>query len=155
MHRRHCCRRRGVIAGALIGLASVVGLTGCFRGGWHDPERIEKRADSIIADVKEDLELRPEQARAFDALSGKIKTSVVERTRERREIAGKLKTEFAAKQVDSERVATLLKEHLALHADRGADQGIVDEAAAFYRTLDAKQQETVNKKVRRFLDWHD
>jgi hypothetical protein len=140
--------------GTFIAIASLVGLTGCHRGGWHDPERIEKRTDGIIEDVKDDLDLRADQKPAFDALAGKIKAHVVERSSEHRAMAASLKTEFEAKQVNSERVATLLKEQLARHADRGPDQAIVDDAAAFYRTLDAKQQETVNKKVRRMLDWY-
>ena len=154
MFRRHRCVRRGAVMGAFIALASLVGLTGCHRGGWHDPERIEKRTDSIIEDVKDDLDLRPDQEPAFAALAGKIKAHVLERSREHRGMAASLKTEFEAKQVNSERVATLLKEHLARQAERRPDPALVDEAAAVYRTLDAKQQETVNKKVRRLLDWH-
>ena len=101
MFRRHRCARRGVVMGALIALASLVGLTGCHRGGWNDPERIERRTDSIIEDVKDDLDLRPDQEPAFNALADKIKAHVLERSREHRGTAASLKTEFEAKQVNS------------------------------------------------------
>ena len=146
---------RGIALGALAALLAAAGLTGCFRGSWHDAERIERRTNSIIEDVKDDLELRPDQEPAYDALAGKIKAHVIERARIHRETTRGLKTEFEAQTVNPDQVANLLKAHIASRSDRDADNAIVDDAAAFYRTLDAGQQETVNKKVRRVLRWHD
>ena len=154
MRTRHPRWFRRTLGGAVIALVSVVGLTGCHRGGWHDPERMESRIDNIVEDVEEDLEIRPDQEPAFRALTGRIKSHALERVTARRAAMTELRTTFAQEPVPTERVEEILKRQTALMADRARHDALIEEVLAFYRTLDAGQQATFNKKVRRMLDWY-
>lgn len=154
MHTRHHGWLRRSVGGAIIALVSIVGLTGCHRGGWHDPERAESRIDRVIADVEEDLEIRPDQEPAFRALTGKIKSHALERMTARRAGAQELRATFEQEPVDTSKVENILKRQSALHSDRAAHDALIQETVAFYRTLDAEQQATFNQKVRRMLDWY-
>lgn len=154
MRTRHPHWFRRAAGGLVVALVSIVGLTGCHRGGWHDPDRVEGRIDRIVADVEEDLEIRPDQQPAFRALTGKIKSHALERTTARRAGAAELRATFEQEPVNVDKVEQILKQQSALHSDRAAHDALIQEAAAFYRTLDAQQQATFNKKVRRLLDWY-
>lgn len=154
MRTRHPYWFRRTAGGLLVALVSLGGLQGCYRGGWHDAARMERRADRVIADLEDDLEIRPEQQPAFRALTGKIKSHALERLKERREAAEQLKSEFEQPAVDAERVKAILKEEVRRRADTAEDVALIDEAGAFYRTLDPEQQSTFNKKAVRLLDWH-
>jgi Spy/CpxP family protein refolding chaperone len=152
MNTRHSRWFRRAVGGAVIALVSIVGLTGCHRGGWHDPEKAEGRMDHIIEDIQEDLEIRADQEPAYRALTGKIKSHALERMTQRRAAGKELQSVFATDDVDSARVAQILKQQSTIHADRSEVDALIEEAVAFYRTLDAGQQATFNEKVRRMLD---
>jgi hypothetical protein len=154
MRCRHAHPFRRFAGGFVVALVSLIGLQGCYRGGWHDPERMERKMDRVIEDVEEDLEIRAEQRPTYRTLAGKIKSHMLERMKERREAARELKTAFEQPQADPERVTAILKEELKRRSDTAEHEALIDEAAAFYRTLDANQQATFNRKAVRILDWH-
>jgi Spy/CpxP family protein refolding chaperone len=155
MRTRHPHWFRRAAGGVLIALISLVGLASC-RGGWHDPERAERKMDHVIGDVEDDLELRPEQQPAYRALTGKIKSHALERMKTHRDGAKELKAIFEQPQVDADRVAAILKQEVKRRSEsEPVHVAIIDEATAFYRTLDPEQQAAFNKKARRLLEWHD
>lgn len=154
----NCKHRRGfrwMVPGFLVALISLAGISGCHRGGWSDPDRIGKKIDNVVEDLEEDLELRPEQKSAYQALAGKIKSHAVERMGSHRAAAAQLKDAFAQPSVDTARVTSILKEQSRKRASAEEHDALIDEGAAFYRTLDAGQQAVFNKKVQRVLNWHD
>jgi len=158
MFRHHFHRRgRGFLRWPLLLLLSplllLVGLGGCNRGAWHDPERVAERVDSVAEDIADDLALRADQRPAFEALRDRIKARVVERAATHRQSGDVLAAEFERDFVDIDRVAAEVKAHLRNRTPTEEMEAIVDQVTAFYKTLDPEQQATVNKKVRRKLRW--
>ena len=133
----------------------IVGLGACHRGNWNDPERMQKHMDSIEKDLEEELAIRPEQREAFRAVSGKIKAHALDRMTQRRNSVVEIKTEFEKDTVNIDQVATLLKQHVHARSTNAELESIIDETAAFYKTLDAEQKVTFNKKVARKLKWFE
>ncbi len=153
----------GGAAASLIGaekgfedaLQRIAGLGACHRGSWHDPERMQSRMDSIEEDLADDLEIRPGQQEAFHAVSGRIKALSLDRLTQRRNSIREIKTEFEKDTVNIDRVGTLLKQYVQARPANGELESIIDETTAFYKTLDAEQKVTFNKKVARKLKWWD
>lgn len=150
-------RRKSVFRWPFLILLSplllVFAVSGCHRGSWHDPERIESRITSFEEDLEEDLEIRPDQQQAFRALADRIKIHVVERVKSRKETGRELKAAFEQEPVDAERVGQLLHEAVRLRAQIQEDEAIIDQAVAFYNTLDGAQQAEFNEKVLHKLKW--
>ena len=157
MKRKYLSRRGKWIAFvvlSLIALVTLFGFSGPFRHHGHNPERFEKKMTRIAEHVADDLELRPEQRPAFDALTDGIKERVRARLGQLRQTATQVRDEFAAGTVDPDRVAGLLKEHARNRMTVEELEGLIDEITTFYKTLDPKQQAEIKEEVSEHLERH-
>ena len=152
--RNHCIARRMTL-GVVLALATVVGLQGCNRGGWHSPERMEKRFSWIEEELAEELEIRPEQQGSFQALSENFKALARERISHAKETALRANAELEKEAADVDVVVDLIKAHIQERPTEEQLGALVDQSAAFYKSLDEDQQkklrEMAGKHIRRHL----
>lgn len=153
-HKRGPRRWFTLIALSLLGLVTLTGFQACNRHRWSDPERLDKRMAWIADDVAEELELRPEQKPAFDALTGRVQTQVRGRVDKFRQAGLRLEAELSAETVDPDRIGALVKEHLRQRMAIEEQEALVDDFVAFYKTLDPEQQQLVREKALRHLERH-
>lgn len=152
--RNHNIVRRMAL-GVLLALATVVGLQGCYRGGWHSPERMEKKFRWIEKELAEELKIRPEQQEDFQALSNAFKALARERISRAKETAVRVNTELEKEEAEIDVVAGLIKAHIRQRPSEEQLEALVDQTAVFYNSLDAAQQtklrEMAGKHIRRHL----
>ena len=153
-HWRHRKKWLAFLALSLIALVALFGFQGPFRHHGHHPERFEKKMSRIAEHVADELELRPEQRPAFDALTDGIKERVRARFSQMRQTAAQVRDEFSAETVDPDRVAALLKEHARNRMAVEELEGLIDEIVAFYTTLDPAQQAKIKEEASEHLERH-
>lgn len=150
-HRK--LHHRGLLLMALTG-AAVLSLQGCFRGSWHDPERLEKKMTHIEEEVAEELELRADQRPAFLALTEKLKDHARKKVAAMKEGGLQVQAELEKPEPDMDSIAELAKQHVRDRASNEEFEQFIDEINAFYRSLDSTQQATVRENAARHLKWH-
>lgn len=152
--RNHCIARRMAL-GVVLALATVVGLQGCSRGGWHSPERMEDKFQWIEEELAEELEIRPEQKADYQALSESFKSLARERIARTKDTALRVNGELEKENGDADVVVELIKFHIRERPSVEELEALVDQSAAFYKSLDQDQQrkfrEMAGKHIRRHL----
>ncbi len=151
IHNRYF--RRTAMAFGLLTVAAV-GLSGCFRHTSDPVERTKQRMDWVQEEVAEELEIKPNQEAAYQALMDNYREMAIgwaERLKANKE---DLKTAIEAESPDLEEVRRQLKRFIQ---EKPADAGIealIDQTIDFYASLDPEQQEIVRKKLQRHSRWH-
>lgn len=138
-------------------LVALVGLSGCFRSHWHsrhDPERMEKKMNWIQEDLAEFLELKPDQEPAYNALVEEYK-NLVRRTRTGWKSAhNELADLVAQENPDPGQVGEALKRFVREKPTNEELEALIDRTMAFYRTLDAEQQERLRERIAKRVHRH-
>ena len=155
---RKSALRKAVLAVPLL-LIAAVGLGGCFRGhghGWgghayRSPERVEEHIRGIEEDLAEDLNIRPEQREAYQALTERYKTVARDWVGAFRDTGPKLKETMEQDAPDVDRVVELLKVYVRQRPSNDELEALIDESAAFYKTLSSDQQQAIQDKIFRHL----
>ncbi len=162
---RKSALRKAVLAVPLL-LIAAVGLGGCFRGhghGWgghayRSPERMEEHIRSIEEDLAEDLNIRPEQREAYQALTERYKTVARNWVGAIRHTSPELKETMEQDAPDVDRIAELLKGYVRQRPSNDELEALIDESVAFYKTLSPDQQQVIQDKISRHLKgrfgWH-
>ena len=136
----------------------ITGLSGCFRSHGHshlDPEKLEKKLTWVDEEIAEELEIRPDQQAAYQALINQYKTLLRNKATVMREHRNRLKNEFAGEQVNMEAVGEIIKSQIAVIPRNAELDSLIDQTVAFYQTLNPEQQEIVRKRMsRHFNRWH-
>ncbi|HKI98695.1 MAG TPA: Spy/CpxP family protein refolding chaperone [bacterium] len=149
-------RRRALGALGVLGLGvAALGLQG-FRGPWHhgyDPARFDKRMDHIQEEIAEDLHLTAQQKPQFEALMARARELAKERRERWHQTAADVKAALEKDPADPDTVATTIKNQMHQRVDQAKLDQLIDDTAAFYRTLDPQQQEQVRKHMLRRLQW--
>lgn len=151
LNGNHFMRKAGWPGLSLLMLA-LVGLQGCYRGGWHgsspqwgSPEHMQERMQHMEERISDRLDIRPEQQGALKQFTGKVRAMVSAHTAEIQPLREQLKLELEKEVFDETKVAELLKA-LARQIPAPAEvESVIDEAVVFYRSLDAEQQEKFRK----------
>lgn len=149
--------RRRVLgaAGTTTLVVTALGLQG-FRGPWrhgYDPQRFDARMDWLEEHIADDLHLTPQQEPQFHALMTRIHDVVRQRREARHRTDLALQQALQQDSPNLDAVAAALKQRNHDRADPAALDQLVDDALAFYRTLDAKQQKTVRTQMLHRLQW--
>lgn len=143
---------RTLLVALPLALVAMIGLGGCFRGHGFSrmtPERLERKMNWIEEDLADDLNIRAEQQAAYSALAERYKAFAREWVARKRAVHEELSVVFEADDPDMDRVAALLKRAVReRHADAEVE-ALIDATLAFYRTLDADQQEELQGKMAR------
>lgn len=159
--RKHFFRSAMIFALALVGTS--VFLQGCSRGGWSghhgqwskDPEKLEAYLAEKKEDVAERLEVKPgAQQEAFDIMADHAKEMIMRWSVVKNSALESIHNPLDPDVLDPEKAANALKE---LVRQKPVDQewfDLIDKALAFYNTLDAEQQEKIQKHHRRYKRWH-
>ena len=133
------------------------GLYGFAHGhgrGWHNPEKLEKKMNWLAEDLAEQLELRPDQQVAYQALVEQLKTHVQGRINGWRETGVQLKDQFNKETLEAGQIAALLKSQI--HGNDKNDQleALVDRSVEFYQSLSPEQQERFRETAAKHLNRH-
>lgn len=140
-----------------LGVAAVVGLGACHGPhgyGRHSPERMERMLSRAQEDAAEELELRPEQRPAFEALTAQYRDHAQRMVGTWRETAPRLAEAVNAEQPDADHVGDLVKQALRSRPDPAETDALVDATVAFYKTLDPEQQARVREHLSKRLRRH-
>ncbi len=143
-----------VIPVAALMALGLYGISQAYGGGWHSPERMEKKMTWIQEEVAEDLEIRPEQEPAFNSLVEAFKNHARAWRAGWRETGSGIQEEFSQETLDAGRVSELLKERIRNRPSNESLDALVDQAVEFYKTLDPEQQQVFKEKVLRHLNRH-
>ena len=114
---------------------------------------MESLAQDIREDLADELELRPEQKPAFDALMDQYQQAVFDwrATWRRRSIS--LKEALEAEPTDIAAVRSILKGYVGEKPGDAEVEALIDRTVDFYVQLDPEQQEKIRarlvKKLRR------
>jgi len=145
------------LLGLVVMLAALLGLQGCFRSyshGGHSTERMEKKMDNIQEHVSDFLEIRPEQQEGFQALMNEYRDLAKRWSTDWRASKVKMNDILQAETLDPEALGESLK---GLLREKPADaelEALIDRTLAFYRTLDAEQQQKVHKRLAKHARRH-
>ena len=147
-----------VLAVSLLLIAAVALGVG-FRGhghGWgghayRSPERMEDHMRWIEEDLAEDLNIRPEQREAYQALTERYKTVARNWSGAIRDAGPELKATMEQDAPDVDRVVELLKGYVQQRPSNDEWEALIDESAAFYKTLSPDQQQAIQAKIFRHL----
>jgi hypothetical protein len=124
---------RTLVAGiALLGLVAAA--------GFHHQGDPEQRIDWLAKKLAQELQVRPEQQAGFDALVAQAKQSFEARRAASQGTREQLKAELAKTAPDADTVGGLAKNLLKARAPDAQIEAFIDQATAFYKTLDATQQ---------------
>ena len=140
--------------GVVLGIATLVGLQACSRGAWHSPERMEKKFRWVEEDLAEDLESREEQREGYLKLTARYKALIRERISGSRETVVRVNSELERDNPDVDAIVALVKQHIRERPTNEQLELLVDESAAFFRTLDPEQQDRVRKLVSKRIGRH-
>ena len=151
--KRNSMLRKSAL-GVLLGLATVVGLQGCGRGGWHSGERMEKRFQWFEEELAEELEIRPEQQAEFQALSASYKALAKERISGVKDTVLRVNAELEREVADPDVVVALIKDHIQERPSEEQLEALVDQTAAFYNALDPVQQKKLRKMASKWINRH-
>ena len=147
-------RRTWGMLGLLVLVAAALGLQGCYRGQWHgryDPARFDERMSDIQADIADELELRPEQRPAFEALMAQYR-GVARQWRDGwQETGTQVRQALEQEPADATAVGDALKRRMRQRVDDATLEKLIDDTVAFYQTLDPQQQEEVREHLLRHL----
>ncbi len=155
---RKSALRKAVLAVPLL-LIAAVALGGCSRGhghGWgghayRSPERMEDHMRWIEEDLAEDLNIRPEQREAYQALTERYKTVARVWIGAIREMGPELLGTMEQDAPDVDRVVELPKGYVQQRPSNDEWEALIDESAAFYKTLSPDQQQAIQDKIFRHL----
>ncbi|MEE8436038.1 MAG: periplasmic heavy metal sensor [bacterium] len=145
------------LLGLVVMLAAVVGLQGCFRSYGHDrhsPERMEQRMDDVQEHVSDFLEIRPEQQEGFQALMDGYRGLAKRWAADWRSSKDKMNDILQAETLDIDALGETLKGFLRKKPADAELEALIDRTIAFYRTLDAEQQEKLQKRLARHARRH-
>ncbi|MCZ6844253.1 MAG: Spy/CpxP family protein refolding chaperone [SAR324 cluster bacterium] len=140
-----------------LGLIAAFGLYGLAHGhggGWHSPEKLEKTMNWIVEDVAEDLEIRPDQQEAYQALMEQFKAHVRDRISGWRDTGAQLKDQFNKDTLEAGQIAALLKSRIRGRASNEELEALVDRGVEFYQSLSAEQQERFREKAAKHMNRH-
>lgn len=140
------------VAALVVGALSLQG----FRGPWHhgyDPQRFGERMDRLEQHIADDLDLTAQQKPQFHALMTRFNDVIKQRMEARHQTDLALQKALQQDPANVDAVATALKQRAQERTDPATLDRLVDDSLAFYRTLDAKQQETVRERMLRRLHW--
>jgi Spy/CpxP family protein refolding chaperone len=138
-------------------LALTLGLTGCFRGGWHgpyDPARFEERLNHIQEEIAEELEIEPHQEEAFNALMADYRQLARQWREGWNQAAVDARPAVEREPADAFAVGELLKQRVRARPDNAALEALIDKSVAFFNTLEPAQQEEVRARLLRHLRRH-
>ncbi len=145
------------LLGLVVMLAALMGLQGCFRGyshGRHSPERMEKRMDHVQEHLSDFLDIRPEQQQGFQALMDEYRGLARRFTTDWRASKVKMNDILKAETLDIDALGETLKSFLRQKPADAELEALIDRTIAFYRTLDAEQQEKVNQRLAKHARRH-
>jgi len=160
--RKHNFFHRKILLLFLIAILSVF-LFGHSRwGGWGhhkdlfsgDTTRVEEALTEIEEKLADKLDIRPEQEAGFKAYAEKMKTYARKRLAAMGEIRRSAHDEIDKENPDVDRLAELAKEMIRQRGNTSDLDAVVDETVAFYKTLDAEQQEEIQSHMKRHRRWH-
>lgn len=140
-----------------LGLIAAFGLYGLAHGhggGWHSPGGLEKKMNWLAEDVAEQLELRPDQQDAYQALVEQFKAHVRGRISGWRDTGAQLKDQFNKDTLEAGQIAALLKSHIRGRASNDELEALVDRGVEFYQSLSAEQQERFREKAAKHMNRH-
>ena len=138
------------LLGLVVLLAALVGLQGCFRSYGHSrysPERMEKRMDHVQEHLSDFLEIRPEQQQGFQALMDEYRSLAKRWATDWRSSKVKMNDILKAETLDIGALGETLKGFLRKKPADAELEALIDRTIAFYRTLDAEQQQKVHKRL--------
>ena len=146
--------------GTVLGMAAIIGLAGCHHrdyhghGDWHSEKHMEKRAEWLEEKLEDELALRPEQMEDMKALSSSFQSLGRARAERMKTTAMEAHTELKKETPDPDVVADLIKAQIQDNSSQKAMEDLVDQAAAFYKTLDPEQQKKFRKLVSKKINRH-
>jgi len=141
-----------------LSLLLVLGLAGCGGGHWHshDPaerrERAEKHLQHAREEVVEELNLQPHQEPGLDALLETFRGMAHGWIDDSEATGKRVKALLAPEAPDADAIAAEAKAWLMARPSKEDLAALMDQAVAFYKTLDAEQQQVVLKKLRKHID---
>lgn len=142
--------RKPLVVGSLL-LLGLVGLSGCFRGHWHGSrpsvERMESHAAEFREDLAEELELRPEQMPAFNALMDQHQETIFAWHGAWRQRSTSLKEALDQENPDIETVRSLLKGYVTEKPSDAEMEALIDQTVDFYVQLDPEQQKEIREHL--------
>lgn len=158
---RKSALRKAVLAVLLL-LIAAVALGVSFRGhghGWgghafRSPERMEDHMRWIDEDLAEDLNIRPEQREAYQALTERYKAVARIWIGAIRDMGPELMGTIEQDAPDMDRVVELLKVYVQQRPSNDELEALIDESAEFYKTLSPDQQQVLHDKIFRHLQGH-
>ena len=150
------------LLGLVVVLAALLGLQGCFRShshwghghGGNSTERMEKGMDQVQEHVSEFLEIRPEQQEGFQALMDQYRGLARRWATDWRASKVKMNDILQAETLDIDALGETLKGFLRKKPADPELETLIDRTIAFYRTLDAEQQEKVHKRLAKHARRH-
>ena len=110
--------------------------------------------DWLAEDMAEQLELRPDQQEAYQALVEQFKAHVQGRINGWQDTGVQLKDQFNKDTLDAGQIAALLKSHIRGHASNDQLEALVDRSVEFYQSLSPEQQERFRVKTAKHLNRH-
>ncbi len=108
----------------------------------------------IEEDLAEDLNIRPEQREACQALTERYKTVARIWIGAIRDMGPELMGTMEQDAPDVDRVVELLKVYVQQRPSNDEWEALIDESAAFYKTLSPYQQQAIQDKIVRHLQGH-
>ena len=150
------------LLGLVVMLAALLGLQGCFRShshwghghGGHSTERMEKKMDNIQEHVSDFLEIRPEQQEGFQALMNEYRGLARRWSTDWRASKGNMSEILQAETLDIDALGEVLKSFLRKKPADAELEALIDRTLAFYRTLDAEQQQKIHERLAKHARRH-
>ena len=139
---------------AAITALGLYGASHAYGGGWHSHERMEKKMNWIQEDLAEELEIRPEQQEAYQALAEAFKSQAREWKAGWLEAGAGVKAEFDQEAPDAEKIGALMKARIRNRPSNETLENLVEQSVGFYKTLNPEQQELFKEKVLKHLNRH-
>jgi Spy/CpxP family protein refolding chaperone len=138
-------------------LALALGLSGCFRGGWHgpyEPARFDSRLDHVQEELAEELELKPHQEAEFDALMVEYRQLAHRWRSGWHQSAVEARGALEREPADAVALGDALKQRVRGRPSDAELETLIDKTVAFYATLEPAQQQEVSKRLLRHLRRH-
>jgi len=154
--------RHGWLWLVLIAGGALLFLTGFspWGGGYHrdlfsdDPAKMEAALTDIENKVADYLDIRAEQEPAFNAFAETIKARARQKITTVRPLREQMHAEMGKDLPDVDTLAALAKQMLRQRPPVEETDALIDDAVAFYKTLDADQQAKLANRLKRHGRWH-